>query len=870
MRRLLPVLLLLALPACAPKPVATGPSGPPPRSLLALPEISDSVLTRFTQRDVEQRPFDSLQVQRYLYQLQRRDPDPQIVPDLVGEASAMAAEWAGARRVSSRWLGFDFVDLPDGTFLIREDTSRSIALMWRNIGLNTSGRILKHAFDPSNPRTIWAGSASGGLFKTTDGGETWHPMTDDMPAMAVSAIAVHPRDSNTLLIGTIADFGQVYPLARESGMGRYGYGVFRSTNGGVDWTVTQLSFTSEPMNCMALAWDPRNPAQVYLGASNGIWKSTDEGVSWERVLEGNVKTLVINNQHPDILYAGIVPDTSYAAAGIYRSEQGGVPGSWQRLTEGVPDTSVFRTNCGACMELTISDGFPQVLYLAIRERRDGKSSYGLYKTSDGGDHWRTVPTEDVKRFWTATVSPVDTNRVYIGGVHLYETRDGGASWDQAGTMAQLDPLYVFTLDPRYAQWLYDTHKKAESVDEGDEVVQDRLDSLDVFDEYSYDLMEIGAMIHVDQHDFGFDPVRPESVMYAFNDGGVFVSEDGGDKWAPRNNGLMTLQIYGMAGALQDTNRVALGTQDQGLLVIRPGRHEGLSLEQLEWRKWNGGDGAATVFDHQDPDNLYGVAAMGMYWHFDVPSDTVTRGVLPTMQTKRRIQRGIGGSTGNARDSLKWNPGPWIPALVIDPADARILYTADKKYVYKTANGGWDWTALRAIPNVLTMAVDQQNPSLVYAFADTLTGRSPSLWRSADGGAHWDSLAYPSHRVWPGDELSDIEADPDTEGMVYATRAGYGEQVWVSTDRGTTWVDLTTDLPQIPANAIAVTPAAWGRKQIFVGTDIGVYAAYADELRWKRVRGLPYVVINDLHLHPGDGTLRAGTYGRGVWKAKVRR
>jgi photosystem II stability/assembly factor-like uncharacterized protein len=376
------------------------------------------------------------------------------------------------------------------------------------------------------------------------------------------------------------------------------------------------------------------------------------------------------------------------------------------------------------------------------------------------------------------------------------------------------------------------------------------------------------MIHVDQYDFGFDPARPESVMYAFNDGGMFVSTDGGALWAPRNEGLMTLQIYGMASAVQDTNRVALGTQDQGLLVIKPGRHEGLTAAQLEWRKWNGGDGAATLFDTRDPDALYGVAVLGMYWRFVLPPDTLAQGVFPTMQTKRRIQRGIGGSTGNAGDSLRWYPGPWVPAFVMDPADPRTLYTADNTSLYKTTNGGRDWTPLRAVANVRVMAVDRQNPSLLYAFADTLAHRSPSLWRSTDGGARWDSLAYPARAAWPGGLLSDLEADPDAEGVLYATRAGYGAQVWVSTDRGATWTDITADLPQIPVNGMAVTPAAWGRKRLFVGTDVGVYAAWADAPAWKRVRGLPYVVVNDLHLHPGDGTLRVATYGRGAWKAKL--
>ncbi len=864
MRCLLIILLLIA-PACAPGPAPTSPPEPSPLPPLFTIDLPDSIRTRFIQRDREQRNFDSLQVLRFLHQVDRRERDPHIEPDLKGDV----AEWEGARRVSSRWLGFDFIDLPDDTFLIREDTTGTVALTWKNIGLNTSGRILSHAFDPVDSLTIWAGSASGGLFKTTDGGATWQPMTDDMPAMGVSAIAVHPHNPDIVLIGTVADFGEVYPQAHGSGMGRYGFGVFRSTNGGQDWTVTRLSFASEPMNCNALAWDPQHPEQVYLGASNGVWKSTDAGVAWERVLAGKVETLVINEQQPDVLYAGVLPDTSFDTAGIYRSEQGGAPGSWQQLTEGLPATGFIRTDCTPCMELTISQGFPQVLYVSIRERHDGTNLYRLYKTSDGGNRWRNVPTEDVKKFWTATVSPVDTNRVFIGGVNLYETRDGGFSWDQTGHLAEIDPLYTFTLDRQYAQWLYETHEQSKSTEEGDDAVQDHLDSLGHFDEYSYDLMEIGAMIHVDQHDFGFHPARPESVMYAFNDGGVFVTKNDGHRWAPKNEGLMTLQVYGMAGAVQDTNRVAVGTQDQGLMVIKPGRHEGLAVEQLEWRKWNGGDGAATLFDHSNPDTLYGVAVLGMYWKFDVPPDTDAEGVLPTMQTKRRIQRGIAGSTGNTRGSFKWYPGPWIPAIVIDPEDARTLYTAGNDSVYKTTNGGDLWRSLRAIKNIRVMAVDQQNPALVYAFADTVDGRSPSLWRSADGGAHWDSLTYASRAAWPSNEVSDLVADPDHEGVLYAARAGYGEQVWVSPDRGATWIDLTADLPQIPVNALTVTPDVWGAKQIFAGTDIGVYVTRADALGWKRVRGLPYVVVNDLHLHLGDGTLRAGTYGRGVWKAKVR-
>ena len=758
----------------------------------------------------QERAYEALQRERWLYQTGRRGQPP------------TNPVWALFRMEKGRRI--TLIEKPQGP-----------SLQWANLGRNTSGQIRAYAFDPFDSRTIWVGSAGGGLWKTTDRGENWQPMTDGLFGMAVSAVAVHPRDANTLLIGTEDLFEGNTPLeALRDGHKRFGVGVLRSTDGGQTWNGTSLYGSDTQMNCNALAWDPVDPQNVYLAGSNGVWKSTDAGETWRLVLEGNARTIVLDKKEPATLYTALaLPIDTTDVTGVWKSTDYGE--TWTTLAEGLPADAAYSTDCGACMALTISDRFPQVLYLVIQTSQGDR----LYKTSDGGAYWQTIyPVDedsDSLGFWTATVSPVDPNVVFVGGVDLYRTLDGGASWEPAEQLERPDPLYIAVLRDT-AAW----------------------------------------RVHVDHHAFAYDPEDPNRV-YAFTDGGVFQSDSLGQRWVVRNGraetGLMTLQMYSLNSARADTNQVAASTQDQGQLFLN--RRGPLN----RWKKWLTGDGIHALYDHQDPYIIYAMAQKGNHWRISVLRDSLLK---LTPEDVYRIQDGIEGSTGQTEDEgLVMSPGMWATPQVMHPVHSHVIYTSTTDSVYKTTwadstseeRGAYQvrWRALAPIESVSVLVLDQVNPRIVYAYSSK--ENASSLWRSDDAGQTWLSLA---EAAWPDSNVSDLEADPDQQGTLYATRAGYSDQVWRSRDRGRTWENITHNLPAVPVNTIALIPNAFTQgERIFVGTDVGVYAASEDPqgrgLRWSLIQGnLPHTVVTEIHFHPGDATLRVGTYGRGAWIAKLPR
>ncbi|MFQ5568604.1 MAG: WD40/YVTN/BNR-like repeat-containing protein [Rhodothermales bacterium] len=769
--------------------------------------------------DAEGLSYDELQFQRWKYQVERREIEP----------PGRHARWA------------TFVHSGTDSPIRFTGSQSGVVLRWENVGLNTSGSMISYAFDPHNSRIIWAGSAGGGLWNTVNGGNTWRPVTDHLPSMSIPAVAVHPRDGQTILIGTGDDFGSGGQIAPQRGtQKRYGVGVLRSSDGGETWRRTSLTEVSEPLNCNALAWDPVSPQNVYLAGSSGVWKSTDAGRHWQQILKGRAKAIVLDKQRPSIVYAGLAASSEEGdqAPGIWKSTDGGT--NWTHLNEGLPSADAYPEKCANCMGVSISDGTPEVLFVVIQTTDEDR----LYKTTDGGAHWHEVlTTSDLKAItgknesmWMVSVSPEDTSVVFAGGIRLFRSREGGVpgSWEEVGRLDRFDSLYFPTLN------------------------EDK-----------------GWQIHVDHLAVGFDPEHPETV-YDFSDGGVFMSRNEGDIWTWKNRGLMTLQLYTIGSARTDTSRYGAAAQDQGQLFMdeRHLRH---------WRKWVTGDGMGALFDHTNASILNGTAQYGNHWRFNIPLD---RRVLPTPEDRYRTQDGIAGSRP---DALVRSTGLWVTPKVMHPVIPHIMYTADTVSVYKTTweddtdSGGSvtevSWRKLAAIDSVSVLAVDHQNPDIIYAYSSK--ENAPSLWRSTDGGEEqWERLAEASGATWPAPNLSDLEADPDTEGTVYATRAGYGRQVWRSTDRGETWDDITNNLADIgggiPVNAVAITPdSTVSRKQVYVGTDIGMFMAYDEQdpqkITWQRVQGgLPFVVVTDLYIHPVDRTIRVGTYGRGYWKAKLPR
>jgi hypothetical protein len=232
------------------------------------------------------------------------------------------------------------------------ETSRAPVASWQCLGpVNQGGRVISHAFDPFNSQILWAGSASGGLWKTNDGGSTWNAMTDQIPNLAVGAVAIHPQNSAVMLLGT----GEGYIL---SPWFQYGIGVLRSTDGGITWNPTSLAIAdSLQFACLAFAWDPVNTSKVYLATTFGIYVSLDAGLTWTKTLNGVGTSIVINKKTPSNVYASL-QDYSGSTGGIYHSSDYGA--TWTALSNGIP----VPTDIGFTT-LSICDSFPNVIFAGI-------------------------------------------------------------------------------------------------------------------------------------------------------------------------------------------------------------------------------------------------------------------------------------------------------------------------------------------------------------------------------------------------------------------------------------------------------------------------------------------------------------------------
>ncbi|MEL6824249.1 MAG: FlgD immunoglobulin-like domain containing protein, partial [Calditrichota bacterium] len=251
------------------------------------------------------------------------------------------------------------------------------------------------------------------------------------------------------------------------------------------------------------------------------------------------------------------------------------------------------------------------------------------------------------------------------------------------------------------------------------------------------------------------------------------------------------------------------------------------------------DGAGGNIDHINSDIIYGVWNLGT--HF------------------KSLDFGI--NTFPIMDGIT-EGGVWITPQVMHPVDPKILYTASTAKIYKTTNGA-TWTAVANIPSVNTIAIDQVNPEIIYAHSYTSTNWT--IWRSSDGGANWTAINDPTIPSW---RVRDLEADPSNEGVVYAVRNSAfanRDHVKKSTDYGETWTDVTDNLPDIPTNAIAISP--FNPNHVYIATDLGVYLSVVGGGQWQEFNdGLPLVYASDIHYLPTDSTLRISTLGRGVWKS----
>jgi len=728
---------------------------------------------------------------------------------------------------------------------------------WREIGPgNIGGRTRAIAIEPPDPKqpdaplTMYAAGVAGGVFKSTDGGETWAPTSDFLTNIAFTTLTMDPTDPSVIYGGTGEGF--------FNGDAVRGLGIFKTEDAGQTWE--QLPGTRPPQVPEAafhyvnkIQISPTDPSRIYAATRFGVWRSTDAGASWQLVLANANQADGLNNAgisfvgatdlqirtdrqpgDPDVLFAAF---GSFIEDGLYRSVDGG--DTWQRLgTTG----DVDRVDQGR-MTIAIAPSDQDTLYVAMAD--SGGAMLDVYRSTDGGDTWEgrldfsnefsellfsNVPfgngcfgNSSFAQGWydnIIAVDPADPDVVWVGGIDLFRSDDGGRNFEVASYW------YFSRNDPSF--------------------------------------------VHADQHEIVFHPSfdgETNTTMFVGNDGGVFRTDNAraqastngcppqsGDplpaiEWRSLNNGYGVTQYY--HGDSSKQNPVFIGgTQDNGT-------SRALSTTDLNgWQLVLGGDGGYVQID---PNNDQIVLAETQNF--------------PTIF--KSTQGGDPGSFDPAVEGITDSDGLFITPFFMDQTEPSVVWTGGRR-AWRTTNQASSWQLasddfenadLGLDPSrISAIASAPGEPSVVYlGFSNGFIATSTNALATPPEDIQWSIRAdgLPIENGF----ISDLAVDPDDPQLAYATSSTFGiPHIYRTTDGGQTWesIDGIADnaIPDIPVHSIAVLPS--DSSILFAGTEVGVFASEDAGQTWVPAStGLPTTVVEELDFKDST-TLVAFTHGRGAF------
>ena len=655
---------------------------------------------------------------------------------------------------------------------------------WQSLGPhNIGGRTLAIAFNPQNPSTIYAGSASGGLWRSYTGGrgaDAWDHVSTGFPLLAVSCIAFAPDDSTTMYIGT----GEVYSYDDTQGgiavrhtRGSYGMGILKTTDGGSTWSHS-LDWTYEQgRGIWAVRVDPTNQNIVWAGTTEGTYKSTDAGQTWNRVHAVIMVTdLVINPTDPDLV---IVACGNFGTAGhgLYRTTNGG--SSWNQLVQPgvIPATFLGKA------QLAICESSPNVVMASIGNGDLGNQATWLLRSVDSGATWTTASTTDYSLWqgWFShdvAINPENPNEVIAVGIDIWKSTSGGAGLTWQSDWSAWYFGQVLPGEPEGPPW------------------------------YS----------HADHHDLAYHPTDRDIIYFA-NDGGIFRSLDGGETFEGCNGGYQTQQFYaGFSSSQRDSNHAMGGMQDNATAIF-----DGT----LAWIRVIGGDGACTGIDALDDDTLYGSAQYlqmfkstdrGESWIGVSPPNIGTTsfiapfalGGLSNPEAPNVVYAGRSWIFKSTNGAVNWSTlvnlgsNPAL-ALAVSPLNANVVYVTTapvngRAEVFRTVNGGSTWANItNDLPDryPVGLAIDPTADGTVYVtFSGFGTGH---VFKSADAGGLWIDITS----NLPDVPTSSIVVDPLRSSHLYV---GNDLGVYFSPDGGSSWEEYRTGLPDaIIAMDLTISP-----------------------------------------------------------------
>ena len=721
-------------------------------------------------------------------------------------------------------------------------------VQWRLAGPNNkSGRSTDVVGITGNSNIIYAAFATGGLWKTEDGGETWKSLFDKEATLSIGNIALAPSDNNILYVGT----GEAN-IFRAS---LPGVGMYKSVNAGKSFTHIGLENTGTIARVVV---HPKNPNIVYAAASGnewsynkdrGVYQTMDGGKTWKKIFPDSYRDvneksgcidLVMDPSDPNTLYASMwnrirrrwsdpVPEDGDH---IYKTTDGGK--TWKMIDKGLPDTKLTGR-----IGIVVSHSNPNVLYAFVddhNKKRDPKpgetDSYerqvqkvviggAIYRSNNKGETWeKQSEVHDFFKPFSGTygwvfsqirVDPKDENEVYVMGVSMGKSTDGGKTWKQ----------------------FRPSDKKSED-------------------------------IHGDNHAMWFDEENPDRIILG-NDGGVSTTMDGGKIWNNFFDKLPTTQFYTVTYDMETPFNVFGAVQDEGTFTGSVNNTVGKPQDSTirSWDYAPGGEGTQIQVDPTNSNIVFSSTYYGRLMKSDMS--------LPdSIQNKRIKMFSVG-----AIDSLR---GEWLAGTLMSKFNNKVIYHG-LQHLYKSADGGDNWKMISPDLSYNDKSKMGVYPYLIYHQAITAIaeGDEPGfvcvgtddgrVWLTVDDGANWKEITkgLPLNKHVAKIFTSSTRNPPYLYVVLNDRRQDNNTPyLYKLSDDGATWKLISSNLPPAPANVIIEDPDH--ADVLFCGTDMGVYMSNNGGRSWIAINGnLPVsVAVDDMFIHPRDKKLVIATYGRGVW------
>jgi photosystem II stability/assembly factor-like uncharacterized protein len=648
-------------------------------------------------------------------------------------------KYSGSRNNTSNWT-------PSGP------STPSNATPYQNIG-----RVNCMAFHPTNPNILWIGTPAGGIWKTTNHGDTWIPMTDNMPNLGVSSLVVDPTNPNIMYWAT----------GDADGRNTWTIGVLKSTDGGTTWNTTGFnSLLSTQHRIFKVIMHPKDRNILFIATSNGIWKTTNAGANWTQTVSSQWSDIEFHPANPNVMYAA--GWFSGGVSRVYVSTNGGT--SWTSK----PNIS---TNVGR-ISIDVHPSNPDRI-LAICTRADNGGLEGIYESVDLAESFKKIYSVDQPEqnlhgtYFTGSnvstrgqgsynnafiINKNNPDEMFVGGVNTWKSSDGGKTW-------KINTYWVGN-------------------------------SAGV------------QVVHADKHNFYYHPLLPNR-LYDCNDGGLNYTDNNGNSWEDISTGLSISQIYKIGITEQNNKTVMVGLQDNG----------SKDLSDNRWTDVWGGDGMQCHIDPSNENIKYAMSQnanslvrTSNNWatrssilgsHPEKEKGAWITPYILAPGNSKRIYIGMKGFYKSDNNGTTWQKlcdslpnGLQFRHIVMPEKDTSTFYASTSFVIFKSSDGGQTWNQLiNTSPRVITsLKIHENDASRLYMTQGNYTS-GQHVFQSNDGGISWSNITF----NLPNIPTNAIEIHKGNNALFVGTDLG----VFIKEDKSNEWNLYSNNLPNTIVNDLQI-------------------------------------------------------------------